>query len=348
MGSIPASAKDVHLTTMNVSVHYDNKRFRYATTKEATTATIKELLLRDNKCDMALEDMRLIAQGRELGDREELFSTLGEFYFHSRAMYLKRVDTSVCREWQRSGRCCAKNCALKKTHTMEHSPRYVGHDIENETPAASPAASPAPSSSPSPVSSSPSSPVPSPVPARAPQLCRNWAATGTCPFGDRCHFSHQPLQQLPPPAAAPTAAPTGTVLLSSPGGEMATSSPFQSPLPVPPPFHSGQGAGFYGQPGFQQQSPPGFQHSLGKQHELAAQYQHMAASALQQPTHGYVQPHGGFVQPELPMYQAQEAPSGSAWGQPASTAQYPQQYRDWSAAVSTPQPQAFPGLMAQA
>jgi len=314
---------------MNVSVHYDNKRFRFATSKEATTATIKELLLRENKCDMGMEEMRLIAQGRELGDNEELFSTLGEFYFYSRAMHLKRVDKSVCREWQRSGRCCSKNCPLKKTHTMEHSPRYVGHSVET------PAASPAPSSSPTPASSSPSSPVPSPVPACAPQLCLNWEATGECPFGDRCRFSHQPIQQLPPPV--PLAA---TVLLSSPKDEkIETSSPFQSPLPVPPPFHSsGQGAGFYGQ--------PGFQHSLGKQHELMAQYHHMTASALQQPAYGYVQPHCGFVQPELPMYHNEAPQSSGAWGQPASTAQYPQ-YHDWSAVAAAPQPQAFPGWMAQ-
>jgi len=279
----------------------------------------------------------LIAQGRELGDKENLLSTLGEFYFHSRAMYLKRVDASVCRAWQRNGRCGDKNCAFKKTHTMEHSPRYVGHDVENETPAA---ASPTTASaSSSPASSSPLSTVSSTVPARAPQVCRNWASTGDCPFGDRCHFSHPPIQQLPPPAAASG----GTVLLSSPGGEMINSSPFQSPLPVPPPFHTGQDFGGFC---WYQQNPTSSQHSLAKQYELEAGYQQMAAIALQQPAYGYVQPNCGFVQPEFQMHQG-DAPSGTACRQTASATQY-SQHHNWSAVAIRPQPEAFPGFMAQA
>merc|ERR1711977_242097 len=85
--------------------------------------------------------MRLIANGRELSMSETLLTGLGEFYFHSKCITLKELDVDACREWQRSGRCTSgSKCPHKHTHTIDLSPRYVGH--ANSPQSTSPVSSP--------------------------------------------------------------------------------------------------------------------------------------------------------------------------------------------------------------
>jgi len=131
--------------------------------QDVAVQTLKQMIAKDS--NFSVGEMTLIAAGKELDNKEMLLS-LGEFFFHSRAIYLRGVDPSVCREWQHSGRCTDKHCILKSTHKMENSPRYIEHIEKPEAASSSP-------------------------PSAAAEMektticCRLWRANGSCPFGDR-------------------------------------------------------------------------------------------------------------------------------------------------------------------
>eukprot|EP00656_Telonema_subtile_P031786 TRINITY_DN347_c0_g1_i2.p1 TRINITY_DN347_c0_g1~~TRINITY_DN347_c0_g1_i2.p1 ORF type:complete len:178 (+),score=27.38 TRINITY_DN347_c0_g1_i2:509-1042(+) len=80
----------------------------------------------------------------------------------------------------RVGRCGkGSKCCASHSHTMKLSPRYVEHRA-------------AAMSEESPVNSPPPSPPSEPVEA---VTCRNWAASGSCQYGDQCFYAHTHVEE---------------------------------------------------------------------------------------------------------------------------------------------------------
>merc|ERR1711998_212418 len=155
---------------------------------EETTTESLALLLQE-AFGMTTESMRIIANNKEL-DNGFLLANLGEFWFHKNAIYLLEVDQNACREWQRTGRCChGHKCHWKLSHDMHHSPRYVAHNHDANSPSSAVHSSPQTSPPTSPeINPRASSPETSPCVNH--MVCRNWANTGTCRFGSQCHYAH--------------------------------------------------------------------------------------------------------------------------------------------------------------
>jgi len=193
-----ASTSAAVMPLLNVVVRDKDKTRRLRLPETCTAADVAQALEKD--VALPPERQRLIANGRELEPHECLVTVLGEFYFRSKHITLKELDTDACREWQRCGRCKAgSGCTKSFSHTSEWSPRYVAYEhLDESGSSASPADSPA------------ATPPQTPPPHTPPQshsivngeaqqrVCRNWANEGSCRFGAQCHFaaSHTP-QNVP-------------------------------------------------------------------------------------------------------------------------------------------------------
>jgi len=168
-----------------------DKTFRYKLSESCTTQDVANALA--NNVKLKVEDMRLIAAGRELESSEVLQSTLGEYFFRTKHITLKELDKDACREWQRHGRCkIGSDCPYKASHTMDKSPRYV--EFQAKTGDGSNAGGSSSGSESASPRCSPCSTPPklSPREEKPKTVCRNWERDGSCRFGDRCHFAHTP------------------------------------------------------------------------------------------------------------------------------------------------------------
>jgi len=235
-------------------VKHGNQTFRYTLKPQSSVADLAELVAEST--ESAIEELRLIANGRELELKESL-SLLGEFWFISNAIHLRFVDHEACREWQKTGRCArGRLCPHAASHTMQHSPRYVAHQEPKVCPpASSPPSSAEHSPHESPRVSPPSSPPHPEQDMHTPEglvVCRHWRK-GSCKFGDRCHWAstHKP-EYLPNHLVADdhTSCPSceedsahwtptqQTVLLSGPDTSPTLPSNSAQQLENPNPWHS--------------------------------------------------------------------------------------------------------------
>lgn len=166
---------------MNVVVYntQSNTSHRYSLVTDGVDE-VKAHLGADPSILVEKGHMRLIANGKELEDSDSLLCCLGEFYFKKNALVLVPLDATACREWQRSGRCSNCKCELKSSHTVGLSPRYIQHQLA-DTPPSTPPLSPDLTTS--------EAPAPVLRPHEKPEVCcRNWAAHGSCRFGQKCHY----------------------------------------------------------------------------------------------------------------------------------------------------------------
>merc|ERR1711959_141247 len=175
---------------------YGSSTFRFTMSPTSTVADLANDAA--EVIDLHIDQMRLIANGRELEPKEPL-SLLGEFWFISNAVHLVELDKDACREWQKTGRCRhGQRCPKVASHDMHHSPRYVAHQSLESSPHESPRGV---SKEESPCASPPSSSVTGSTPApsafnsnqnvltpEGETVCRYWLQ-GNCRFGERCHFA---------------------------------------------------------------------------------------------------------------------------------------------------------------
>lgn len=91
----------------------------------ATTEELKRLI--ESQSGVSTGDQRLICNQRELQPQTSLEDQ--NLKPNSVATLLEQPEEVVCPEWLATGRCHVKGCALRGTHTMEYSPRYVAHHI---------------------------------------------------------------------------------------------------------------------------------------------------------------------------------------------------------------------------
>lgn len=159
-------------------VRSPTKTHRFTLNAGATVSDVASALANEGREEIAKEDYRLIANGREL-ELGFALAELGEFFFMRNAIFLLPVDRRACREWQRTGRCTDRECQHKSTHDMAHSPRYVAHQLK------------APSTE-------QCQQVPSPELRAAPEKCRNWCNTGKCRFGAACFFAASHTEECRP------------------------------------------------------------------------------------------------------------------------------------------------------
>jgi len=233
--------------TMRVNVdHGDGKMACLHLPLDATIADVVAKLEEDPAVNVPEPKLvRMIGNGSELEGSYKLES-LGEFYFMRNAIYLRKVDTHACREWQRTGRCTNRDCPHKATHDMSRSPRYVAHQGShsgNSTPQTgsghtTPEQRLSPREHYTPATASPpQTGTPEPIvciPANTPAnttICRNWQRHGCCRFGEQCHFvnthtpENLPCGMLMMPSSPPKSPPlahqqdfqmTSPVMLSHP------------------------------------------------------------------------------------------------------------------------------------
>lgn len=121
---------------------------------------------------LSLGDSRLVCRGCEL-DRSKSLEQQG-CQTKDTIYCLEVAPEDACPEWARVGRCAqGSKCTASHTHTMKLSPRYVEHRAATMSAESSPPTSP------------PASP-----PADLGVVCRNWAAHGSCHYGDQCFYAH--------------------------------------------------------------------------------------------------------------------------------------------------------------
>jgi hypothetical protein len=163
----------------DIKVSYGGVLLRLLLEEGANVRTLDQRLSeREDLCLPA--NRQLVANGAEM-EMDTLISSLGPYFFNRNCIYLREINNSVCREWQRVGRCNqGPRCPYSDTHNMNHSPRYVAHlQPQNNIPECS-------TTEMSPITESSSNSV-STLPVTT--ICRNWAAHGHCQFGERCHFA---------------------------------------------------------------------------------------------------------------------------------------------------------------
>merc|ERR1711988_925961 len=244
-----------HMTTkarINVQSHTGEWYTHYlAIANDATPPDLKRALQRHGVTLDPSTTQQFIANGTTMGNNDSV-AALGENFFRSNAIYVRPIDTHACIEWQRTGRCShGGSCPLCASHKPERSPRYIAHHAEI-SPSTSTSTSPATSPAPSPRPNEPSRMTPEPASTQPPRkqqtICRHWANSGSCRFGDRCFFAHtHTLDNGPkntgrayPPEFQPgwhqqhTQCFSAPVLLSS---EPADPQWQESPPPVTPPYH---------------------------------------------------------------------------------------------------------------
>merc|ERR1711977_414674 len=173
-------------------VQHESTTLRLTLSESSTVADLAACCT--GTTNFPVDQMRLIANGRELDSGESL-SSLGEFFFYQNMIHLKKIDQEACRDWEKTGRCKhGQRCPRASTHDMHHSPRYVAYQQPSSstvspstttTTSSLPKTSPRESLEPS---AHASSPVSHPTNEGA-VICRNWCNEGSCRFGDRCHFA---------------------------------------------------------------------------------------------------------------------------------------------------------------
>merc|ERR1711988_44310 len=148
MGRLPTKQNARTMTILAV-VRHRSKTLRIKMDDEASASDLAKAA--SSELGVNTDEVQLIAQGSEMEPKKSLRS-IGEFWFRSNAVHVRKLDPSACREWQKKGRCkLGSSCPCVSTHNMHYSPRYVEHaNSPSASPPASPPPSPVPSTTPPP------------------------------------------------------------------------------------------------------------------------------------------------------------------------------------------------------
>lgn len=213
-------------------IEYHGRTLRIPLPKDATAQQLEQALQASGQVPADME-CRLIANGCELNPGYAL-AQLGEFYFIKGVVHLRGVCKTSCREWQRTGRCSlGSQCPLHDTHDVHHSPRYVPHAPQRSCCPAAPAEEVKP------VSVAPTVATPGHA-QQSTRLCRNWTQTGSCRFGDKCHFAvthtpqNLPAGMMPAPSPPPTLNFNAAPFQYNPKQDRSFAPPVFLSTPAPP------------------------------------------------------------------------------------------------------------------
>jgi len=112
-----------------VSIHETGELVGLSVPSSARVSEVQAAI--EGRLGVPVAGQRLIWGGRELDEQK----SLDELNILPReVLYLLPRHHHVCREWAATGSCSrGRRCYMKATHTVENSPRYVGHKAAKPT-----------------------------------------------------------------------------------------------------------------------------------------------------------------------------------------------------------------------